>query len=93
MDVTTNRRITLEMVTKILVLLACAVTWANWELNVSQHWVSSTGQTHYWDVLLLILYPAPALTIFLKHLSRTHIVLYAYMLLFFATMIAFPHMR
>jgi hypothetical protein len=91
MDITPNTRPTLERVTKALVVFLLIVTWENWRLLIVRHWSAATWQTHYFEVLLLILYPLPGMGVFMKHVSRSYIAVIAYGLLLCAAMIAFPH--
>ena len=86
---TIRRLITLETISKIFVIAILVATWDIWRMHIARNWAVTSGQNHYWDVLLLVMFPVPALAMFMKHLSRTYVVGIAYMVLFFAVMAAF----
>lgn len=66
---------------KVVVTLGMIVQWSFFLLVISDHWSGMTGSSQFRAVFFLVLYPLPALLLYIKRQEIVTMTLFMYILM------------
>ena len=81
MDVFQQESSTVRRILKVVIVLGVIVSWADFELVITHRWPGMTDVSRFNAIIFLLMFPLPAVSLFLKRQDIVIMTLFMYILL------------